>query len=500
MQRKEVRQVADGMLAKVKAKPSMERLASNIAREQAVVTAMSGKITRTMRDKPPVSATYKMRMNQFVAPHVGLRGPDSQTNAYVKPTAAEGKALFSSKYVPFTDGTELLTGANKRLMSQYGYGNVPCSSLPSAPKTKRIGFNNTLVDTSGGKLTVCMAEVRKYPNTAVYTDFPKGPGGASPNKMWVDGTYEETLAAIHKKQDERTKDLDLKMPTDIRRKVFDQQALVGNQVYGNELLKQNIEDEFAQERAQRAIQAARAARPGATRAELQTLGEDLLSTARAGRIERQLRLPSGSPVALQAARDELRAERQQRERGREVQQNVARQEAQRVAAQEEARVENQRRRIRARERVQQVLGELPRAALLERVARSKPLRTFPLLGERLVRILEDLPLETRIGQHFQTHNQETLRNIRGAAARQAAEAAAFGSPIEAPMRLTGAGRRRRQATEAEIAAAVAAEAPVASAAKGGAGGPITISVPSEFARDLGRGAEADKAFLASMKK
>jgi len=50
--------VADGMLATVKAKPSMTKLASNIAREEAVVTSKSGKITPTMLDLPPVGGTY----------------------------------------------------------------------------------------------------------------------------------------------------------------------------------------------------------------------------------------------------------------------------------------------------------------------------------------------------------------------------------------------------------------------------------------------------------
>lgn len=456
MQVKEVRQVADGMLAKVRAKPSMERLASNIAREQAVITATSGKITRTMRDQQPVGGTYKMRMNQFVAPHVGLRGPDSQTNAYVKPTPTEARALFSSKIVPMDDGTELLTGAKKKPMSQYGYGNVVCSSLPSAPKVQRIGFNNTLSSTSEGKISDCMM-VPTYRNTAVCMDFDKGPGGASPNKMWVDGTYEETLAAIHKKQDERTKDLDLKMPTDIRRKVFNQQALVGAQVYGNELLKQNIEDEFNRERAVRAIQAARAARPGATEAELAKLGEEVLMATRAGRIERQLRLPSGSPIALQAARDELVVEQQQRIRGQQVPQTAARQAGQREAI--------------ARERQD-------RNARIARIRVNRQLLPPDILRQR--------------GAGIAAEAAELATGMAGDS--RLAEAMGI---TTVPKRITGAGRRRAQASEAEIAAAVSAQIPAASAARGGAGGPIEVSVPSAFARDLGKGAEADKLFLRS---
>lgn len=463
MQVKEVRQVADGMLAKVKAKPSMERLASNIAREQAVITATSGKITRTMLDQQPVSGTYKMRMNQFVAPHVGLRGPDSQTNAYVKPTPKEARELFSSKIVPMDDGTELLTGAKKKPMSQYGYGNVVCSSLPSAPKVQRIGFNNTLSSTSEGKIADCMM-VPTYRNTAVCMDFDKGPGGASPNKMFVDGTYEETLAAIRKKQDVRTKDLELKMPTDIRRKVFNQQALVGAQVYGNELLKQNIEDDFNKERAIRAIQAARAARPGATEAELQKLGEEILTATRAGRIERQLRLPSGSPIAREAARDELVAERQNFLRGQQVPQTAARQAGQRLA------LDRERQDRAARIAVNRAF--LPPDIMREQ--RAGIAAETAEVGAGIVAV--DRPFPT----------PRTIQEVLGLV------------PLgvrEAPMLRTGAGRRRAQASEAEIAAAVSAQVP---AARGGAGGPITISLPSAFAQDLGKGAEADKLFLKSL--
>ena len=312
-----VRQVADGLLESVRPKPSISSLRSNISREKAVVTSKSGPVTLSMRDKPPVGATYKMRMNEFVAPNIGL-GLDGQTKAYIKPNAKEAKAIFASKYVPFTDGTQLLTGANKKTMSQYGYGAVPCSSLPSAPKVRRIGFNNTLADTTGGKITESLAPVRKYLNNAVYTDFPKGPGGASPNKLWVDGTYEDTMAAIHKKQDEGTKDLDLTAPRDIRKEVFQQQALAGAQVYGDELLKQNLEDEFAAERAAQIQSAARASRPHATEEEIAAIGRDVAVARRAGLIERQLRLPAGSPIAEAAAVAEIAAEQERSDRTAEI--------------------------------------------------------------------------------------------------------------------------------------------------------------------------------------
>ena len=84
MRGRDVRQVADGMLAKVGPKPSIAKLSASVAREQAVVTSKSGKINPTMLDVPPVGGTYKMRMNRFVARDISV-GLDGQTKAYIKP-------------------------------------------------------------------------------------------------------------------------------------------------------------------------------------------------------------------------------------------------------------------------------------------------------------------------------------------------------------------------------------------------------------------------------
>jgi len=276
-----------------------------------------------MLDVPPVGGTYKMRMNRYVARNIGV-GLDGQTMAYIKPTEKEGKALFSSKHVPMTDGTKLLTGADKRLMSQYGYGNVVTSSLPSAPKVQRIGFNNTLADTSGGKITTCMASVIKYPNTAVYTDFPKGPGGAGPNELFIDGTYEETMTAIHKKQDERTRDLNLAPVRDIRKEVFNEQALAGGQIYGNELLKQQLENEFADQRISQLEATLAAIHPSGTPAELGNIRDRVEIERRASRIAQQLRIEPGSTIAFDLAELEYRGEQERRERTAAIGAPVAR--------------------------------------------------------------------------------------------------------------------------------------------------------------------------------
>lgn len=325
------------MFVKVQAKPSVENLTATIARQRAALAAKSGKITRTMLDTPTVAGQYKMRMNQFVAPNVTIAGLDGQAKAYYKPDAKQAKEIFRSKVSPMTDGTELLKGAPKKIMSQFGYGNVVTSSLPSAPKVQRIGFNNTLADTSGGKIASRPC-VTSYRNTAVCVDFPKGGGGVSPNKLFVDGTYEIAIAAIQKQQDEMMKDLNLKAPMDIRRQVFNQQALAGAQVVGNALMNQNLEDEFARERLEQIRAAARAQRPGASDIELDRLVLDIEAERRAGRIAQQLRLPPTSALALQAARAQITDEINARRRTSEIAVTQAEQAEARGAAQRARRV------------------------------------------------------------------------------------------------------------------------------------------------------------------
>jgi hypothetical protein len=223
--------------------------------------------------------------------------------------------------------------------------------------------------------------------------------------MWVDGTYEETLAAIHKKQDERSKDLDLKMPVDIRRQVFNQQALAGAQVYGNELLKQNLEDEFAKERQEQIRTAVRAQRPGAPQAEIDRMILDIEAERRAGRIAQQLRLPPTSALALQAAKAQITDELNTRRRTRQIATTQAEQAEERRAAQEAARVERERRGYNARVNLAERLGGLPRAAVLERVRRTEPLRRFPLVPGELAAF-------RRIDTVQRRHNADILRRIR----------------------------------------------------------------------------------------
>jgi hypothetical protein len=358
-----VRLVADGMYADVGPRSKISNIRASIAKTRDMVASKSGAITPTMRDTPTVYGQYKTRMNKFVAPDVGL-GLDGQTKAYIKPTPAEARAIFKSKYVPFSDQTELLTDASKKTMSQRGYGNIPKSTLDKITKVARIGFNNTLVDTSSGKITFSMAKPMAQPNNPVYSDFPKGPGVGGSAPMWEDGTYRDTINAIHKIQDAPIVQFP-SMMKDPRKAIFDTQALVGEQVYGNELLKQTIADEFATERFDELRRSARIARPLATEAELNGLVESLEVARRQERIARQLKLPATSDVVRDAAFAEIRAEQIASDERAELAENQAR------LAQERHEYDvEQLRKQRVRGGLRGLFGRLPGAIRAQQAIRS----------------------------------------------------------------------------------------------------------------------------------
>lgn len=354
-----IRPVADGMLSYVKAKPSISDIRSQISQTRKMVSRKSGGITPTMTDTPTVYGQYKTRMNQFVAPDVSL-GLDGQTMAYIKPDAAKARAIFSSKYVPFSDGTELLTGATKKTMSQRGYGNVPASSLETISKVARIGFNNTLADTSGGKISFSMAKpldmkgIMAHPNNPVCSDFPRGAGVGGSAPLWEDGTYRDVVSAIHKLQDTPPMTYTPLMK-DPRKEIFDAQALVGGQVFGNELLKETIEEEFAREKDEEIRRSARIARPRASEEELGRLVEVLRFERRATKIEKQLGLPAGSPIAKGAAQAEIQSEEIAKDEKASLAANLARQAEERTAANKES---ERRYRVRGgiRQRLPKVAG------------------------------------------------------------------------------------------------------------------------------------------------
>jgi hypothetical protein len=342
------RRVGDSLKIGQQKPSSLAALRESVDRIKARVTSKSGGITPTMTDTPTVYGQYKTRMNQYVSPGISL-GLDGQQSAYIHPTKAQGKKIFASKVVPMSDGTGLLEGAEKRTMSQRGYGNVRTSRTERAMPMHRIGFNNTLADTSDGKIKMSSAKpldykgIMMYPNNPVCSDFPKGAGIGGSAPMWEDGTYAMIYAQIQKKQ-EMTGPITFQPPPDPRKEIFTAQSLAGGEVFGNELMKQTLEDEFATMKNEELVAAARAARPLATEQQINDLALGLQVERRAERIAQQLRLPPGSQIARDAALDETSAEQKRRDDLRELQANIAAQAIER----ERAGKEQQRTALRNR--------------------------------------------------------------------------------------------------------------------------------------------------------
>jgi hypothetical protein len=344
-----IRRVGDGLKIGQQQPDTIAAIRASMDRLRERVTRKSGGITPTMTDTPTVYGQYKTRMNQYVASGINL-GLDGQQSAYIQPTKAQGKKIFASKVVPMDDGTGLLEGAEKRTMSQRGYGNIRTSRTEHAMPMHRIGFNNTLADTSTGKIKMSSASpldykgIMMHPNNPVYSDFPKGPGQGGSAPMWEDGTYASIYAQIQKKQ-ETTGPITFQEPRNPRSEIFTAQSLAGGEVFGNELLKQTLEDEFANMKTEELTAAARAARPLATEEELEKFALDLKVERRAERIAQQLRLPAGSQIARKAAEAETSAEQKKRNEAREVQANLAAQAVERERAGQEQRRSGVRNRI-----------------------------------------------------------------------------------------------------------------------------------------------------------
>lgn len=99
------------------------------------------------------------------------------------PTDAELGKLFGNR------GDLFLKEVPAKVMSQRGYGNMP-NRKPIKPS---CDIN----------ISYPMPTTHKYENVMVYTDFPKGAGGVSPNPMWADGTYDEMKANFIRQADEQ---------------------------------------------------------------------------------------------------------------------------------------------------------------------------------------------------------------------------------------------------------------------------------------------------------
>jgi hypothetical protein len=248
-----------------------------------------------------IADRYAVNMNKSVASGIGL-GVDGQTQAYIDVRGKKAKALFASKYVPMTDGTDVLTSLPQKLMSQRGYGNVPACYPVDVPTRARIGFDNTLVSI-GGRTGDKMASIYQAPiihhaNNAVYTDFPKGPGGQNPNPMWEDGTYDEMLAQVQKQHVAVPEEIKFLPPHDPRKSQFNAQALAGGEVYGNALLRKEISDYVAgQEKQKREIKA-RTVLPYGRPEEIEQVVREITTKENADKIAKKLGAGFSSESAL----------------------------------------------------------------------------------------------------------------------------------------------------------------------------------------------------------
>jgi len=431
-----VRQIADGMLADLKPKPSPASVAASARSVLDMITKAATPVTKTMTDTPPARPTYKMRMNQFVAPGIDV-GLDGQTMAYVKPDAKQARQIFASKYVPMTDGSRILTDCDKKTMSQRGYGNVPDSKLQTVSKTMRIGFNNTLVDTSNGKIVASHAPVIHHYNNAVKTDFPKGPGGAAPNKMWEDGTYEEMFAKVSKEYPAVHERIKFKAPVDRRRKIFNLQAMTGAEVFGDAMLRKTLQDSFAEDRLAELKTAARKALPLATEQQLEEAAQGLRAARRQQEIARRLKLPETNPLVMAAAAAEVRAEQMAKQEAGAIAGNLAKQAEERHAVDVARLREGRRARF-----VGGVLRHVTPGLVLKgaREARAEREATFrQLLGETIGKGPSPRSMFAPVGGRTAT----------------AAESAAVRTEASVPVSTAAARRKER---------------------RGGAGGPLPVEI------------------------
>jgi len=297
-------QVADGLYLNM---PNKTRSGASAMKAREMMRAAATPTTRTMTDTPTVKGQGPaLNLNKHTmvsAPlgvvQVGKGGPiaNIDANPYISLSQKGAKAVFASKYAPMTDDTYMLQSCGQKTISQRGYGNVVANDPVKVPKGLRIGFNNTLVDTTGGKISACVATTKTHPNHAVYSDFPKGPGGSSPNPMWEDGTYAGMLEAVMKKQAESP--VSFAPPKDRRREVFNLQALAGGEIFGDALVRLQMEGYMFAQKMETYRDLARKQLPGGNLEEIERLAKDIGREKSISETARRL----GIPYLSQTAKD-----------------------------------------------------------------------------------------------------------------------------------------------------------------------------------------------------
>jgi hypothetical protein len=146
------------------------------------------------------------------------------------------KSIFEASKAGKPEG-DFLTDCKYKPIQYIGTrGIVPTKHMSKVPTGNRPGITNQDVIT------------KKYENFAVYTDFPKGPGGTEPNQLWQDGTYNAMLAQVTKEREALPEHITFLSPdVNVRTREFNLAGQVGGQLFGDALHKQEIQKYFQNE-------------------------------------------------------------------------------------------------------------------------------------------------------------------------------------------------------------------------------------------------------------
>lgn len=146
------------------------------------------------------------------------------------------KSIFEASKAGKPEG-DFLTDCKYKPIQYIGTrGIVPTKHKSKVPTGNRPGITNQDVVT------------KKYENFAVYSDFPKGPGGIEPNQLWQDGTYDEMISQVTKAREALPEHITFLSPdVNVRNREFNLAGQVGGQLFGDALHKSEIQKYFQNE-------------------------------------------------------------------------------------------------------------------------------------------------------------------------------------------------------------------------------------------------------------
>jgi hypothetical protein len=116
--------------------------------------------------------------------------------------------------------------------------------------------------------------------------------------MWEDGTYDEMMAAVNKKHTEGP--VSFPAPKDRRREVFSLQALAGGEIYGDALLRTQMEGYMINQKLETYRELARKQIPGGTPEQIEELAQRIGRERAVADAARRLGVPHISTVAQEA--------------------------------------------------------------------------------------------------------------------------------------------------------------------------------------------------------